>query len=109
MAGNLQLWNSLKNEALFCRKLLMAASGRVKLFTQPIGGKNKVVISEAFISGCSHFCWMWIECEVNWDKQIFNSFMLKEPIEVSFFAVQANLPFTDRNVTETKFDKDHFN
>ena len=35
--------------------------------------------------------------------------MLKEPIEVSFFAVQANLPFTDRNFTETKFDKDHFN
>ena len=108
MSANLQLWNSLKNEA----PLLMAASGRIKLFTQPIRGKNKVVvISEAFISGCSHFCWMWIECEVNWNwnKQIFNSFMLKEPIEVSFFSVQANLHFTDRNFTETKFDKDHLN
>ena len=35
--------------------------------------------------------------------------MLKEPIEVSFFAVQANLHFTDRNFTETKFGKDLFN
>ena len=35
--------------------------------------------------------------------------MLKEPIEVDFSAIQANLHFTDRNFTETKFDKDLFN
>ena len=32
--------------------------------------------------------------------------MLKEPIEVSFFAIQANFRFTDMNLTEAKFDKD---
>ena len=35
--------------------------------------------------------------------------MLKEPIEVDFSAIQANLHFTDRNFTETKFDRDLFN
>ena len=32
--------------------------------------------------------------------------MLKEPTEVSFFAIQANFPFLDTNFTEAKFDKD---
>ena len=101
--ATLQLFE--EGSSCFVEYLLMAASERIKLFTQPIGGKNKVVISETFISSWSHFCWMWIECEVNWNKQIFYSFMLKEPIEVSFFAVQANLHFTDRNFTETKLAK----
>ena len=35
--------------------------------------------------------------------------MLKEPIEVSFFAIQVNLRFTERNFTEAKFKKDHLN
>ena len=35
--------------------------------------------------------------------------MLKEPFEVSFFAIQANLCFTDTNFTEAKFDKDPLN
>ena len=35
--------------------------------------------------------------------------MLKEPIEVSFYAIQANLPFTDANFTEAKFDKNSLN
>ena len=35
--------------------------------------------------------------------------MLKEPIEISFFAIQANFPFTDTNSTEAKFGKDPFN
>ena len=33
--------------------------------------------------------------------------MLKEPIEVSFFAIQANLRFTERNFTDAKFNKDY--
>ena len=39
---------------------------------------------------------------------IFNNYMLKEPIEVSLFAIQANFPFTDTNFTEAKFVKDPF-
>ena len=35
--------------------------------------------------------------------------MLKEPIKVSFFAIQANFPFTDTNFTAAKFDKDPLN
>ena len=35
--------------------------------------------------------------------------MLKEPIEVSFFAIQANSRFTERNFNEAKFNKDHLN
>ena len=35
--------------------------------------------------------------------------MLKEPIEVSFFAIQVNFAFTDTNFTEAKFDKDPLN
>ena len=35
--------------------------------------------------------------------------MLKEPIEVSLLAIQANFPFTDTNFTEAKFDKDPLN
>ena len=31
--------------------------------------------------------------------------MLKEPIEVSFFAIQANFRLTDTNFNEVKFDK----
>ena len=31
--------------------------------------------------------------------------MLKEPIEMSFFAIQANFPFTDTNSTEAKSGK----
>ena len=31
--------------------------------------------------------------------------MLKEPIEVSFFAIQANFRLTDINFNEVKFDK----
>ena len=37
----------------------MAASERIKFSTQFIGGKYKVVISEAF--GCFHFCQMLTE------------------------------------------------
>ena len=55
MTGNLQLYSSLKNEAPILY-LSMAASERVKFFTQSIGGKNKEVILEALITGCSHFC-----------------------------------------------------
>ena len=84
----------------------MAASERIRFFTQSNGGKNKVVISEASISGCSHFCQMWSECEANWNKQIFNDYMLQELIEVSFFAIQAKFHFTETNFTEAKFDKD---
>ena len=55
----------------FVEHLSMTASERIKFFTKSIGGQNKVVISEAFISGCSNV------------KRIqassFN-FMLKEPI-----------------------------
>ena len=36
----------------------MAASERIKCFTQSNGGKNKLVVSEALISSCSHFCRM---------------------------------------------------
>ena len=46
--------------------ILMAASESIKFFTQFLGGKNKVVISEAFISSCSHFCQMQSECGANW-------------------------------------------
>ena len=35
--------------------------------------------------------------------------MLKEPIEVSFFAIQVNFGFTDTTFTEAKFDKDPLN
>ena len=35
--------------------------------------------------------------------------MLIEPIKGSLFGIQANLRFTDRNFSETKFDKDHLN
>ena len=52
---------------------------------------------------------MWRECEANWSKQSFNSYMLHEPIEVSFFAIQANFLFTVMNFTEAKFDKDPLN
>ena len=36
----------------------------------------------------------------------FDNHMLKEPTEVSFFAIQTDLPFFDTNFTEEKFDKD---
>ena len=39
----------------------------------------------------------------------FNNYLLKEPIEVSFFADQAYFPFTDTNFTEAKLDKDPLN
>ena len=39
----------------------------------------------------------------------FTNYLLKEPIEVSFFADQAYFPFTDTNFTETKLDKDPLN
>ena len=42
----------------FVDHLSMAASRRIMFFTQSVGGKNKVVISEAFMSSCSHFCRM---------------------------------------------------
>ena len=93
-----------ERKLLFCRTILMAASERIKVFTQSIGGKNKIVISEAFIRGCSHFCEMWSECGASRSKQIFINFMLKETIEVSFFALQANFRFTER-----KFDKNPLN
>ena len=35
--------------------------------------------------------------------------MLKEPIQMGFFAVQANFCSTDMNNTEAKFDKDSLN
>ena len=35
--------------------------------------------------------------------------MLKEPIKVSFFAIQANFRFTDTNSIEAKFDIDPLN
>ena len=35
--------------------------------------------------------------------------MLKELIEVSFFAIQAHFRFTDTNLTEAKFDKGPLN
>ena len=35
--------------------------------------------------------------------------MLKELIEVSFFAIQANFRFTDTNFTEAKFDNGPLN
>ena len=35
--------------------------------------------------------------------------MLKELIEVSFFAIQAKFRFSDTNFTEAKFDKDPLN
>ena len=35
--------------------------------------------------------------------------MVPEPIEVSFFAIQANFCFIVMNFTETKFDKDPLN
>ena len=35
--------------------------------------------------------------------------MLKELIEVSFFAIQAKFRFTDTSFTEAKFDKDPLN
>ena len=35
--------------------------------------------------------------------------MLKWPIEVNFFAIQANFPFINTNFTEAKFDKDPLN
>ena len=40
----------------FADQLSMAASERIKSFMHSIGGKNKVVISEAFTSSCFHFC-----------------------------------------------------
>ena len=40
---------------------------------------------------------------------IFNDYLLKELIAVSFFAIQAKFPFTDTNFTEAKFDKDPLN
>ena len=48
---------------------------------------------------------MWSEL-----KQVnFNDYMLKEQLEVSFFAIQANFRFTDTYFTEAKFDKDPLN
>ena len=38
--------------------------------------------------------------------QIFDNYMLSEPVEVSFFAIKTNFCFTDTNFTEAKFDKD---
>ena len=35
--------------------------------------------------------------------------MLNEPVEVSFFAIKANICFTDTNFTEARFDKDPLN
>ena len=35
--------------------------------------------------------------------------MLKEPTEVSFFAIQVNSPFNDTNSNEAKFGKDPLN
>ena len=35
--------------------------------------------------------------------------MLKEQLEVSFFAIQANFRFTDTYFTEAKFHKDPLN
>ena len=66
---------------------------------QSIRGKNKVVISKALISSRSHF-------DRIGSKQTFNNYMLKELIEVSFFAIQVNFCFTDTNFTEAQFDKD---
>ena len=104
--ATLQLFG--EGSSYFVEHLLMAASERVKFFTQSTWGKNKVVISKGFIRSCSNF----VKCEAS-VKRIrvsnFNNYMLKEPIEVSFYAIQANLPFTDANFTEAKYDKNSFN
>ena len=111
VAGNLKLYSSLRNEApilenTFWWQLLKEL---YKFFTESIGIKNKVVISEAFISACSHFYRIWSKCEANWSKNDFNNYMLKEPIIVSFFVIHANFCFTVMNFTEAKFDKDPLN
>ena len=63
-----------EGKSTFVDHLLMAASEIIKFFTQSIGGKNKVVISEAFISS-------FVECEANRSKQFFNDYMFNETIE----------------------------
>ena len=54
--ATLQLFE--EGSSYFAEHLSMAASERIKSFTQSIAVTNKVVISKAFISGCSHFCRM---------------------------------------------------
>ena len=49
---------SEEESSYFVENLSMAVSERIKFFIQSIGGKNKAVISKAFISGYSHFCRM---------------------------------------------------
>ena len=51
----------------------------------------------------------FLKCEANVKQIQASNHMLKEPIEVSFFAIQVNFPFTDTNFTEAKFDKDPLN
>ena len=82
----------------------MAASERIRFFTQSIEGKNKVVISETSVVAL-----IFVKCEANLSKQICNDYMLKGLIEVSFFAIQANFYFTDTNFTKAKFCKDPLN
>ena len=54
--ATLQLFE--EGKLYFIEHLSMAASERIKCFTQSNGGKNKLVVSEALISSCSHFCRM---------------------------------------------------
>ena len=102
--ATLQLFQ--EGSSYFVEHLLMVASKRIKFFMQSIRGKNKVVISKALISSRSHFDRIGSKCKGNWSKQTFNNYMLKELIEVSFFAIQVNFCFTDTNFTEAQFDKD---
>ena len=98
--ATLQLFE--EGKSTFVDHLLMAASEIIKFFTQSIGGKNKVVISEAFISS-------FVKCEANRSKQFFNDYMFNETIEGSFFAIQVNFCLTDMNFSEAKFGKDPLN
>ena len=62
--ATLQLFE--EGSSYFEEHLWMTASERIKFFfTKSIGGKNKIVIFEAFISSRSHF----VECEANSGKQ----------------------------------------
>ena len=45
-------------------------------------------------------------CEVS---KFYNNCMIKEPLEVTLFAFQANFRFTGTNFADTKSDKDSLN
>ena len=86
-------YNLGDGNSYFVEHLLMAASEKIKFF-YTIHLRQEQISNLGIILILSNV------------KRIqASNHMLKEPIEVSFFAIQANFPFTDTNFTKAKFDK----